>query len=346
MNISHQFTLSRDFLVATMLILSVPAAGRCDDALRKVFEECKTSACSIASIEYGCTLTCGGPWCDGTVVHYTYAEMGGKIRVDERGMGDNPSNISAAFNGELFQRLDRDHGVLTVNSLARFGEAEFGFEPPQHMLFAWLFDARPRGTNADWSKVFDIALWNSRFSDATYIDDRNATKDGIVTLTFPGRRRRSPDCEFVVDFARQFGYMPVRVIFRACDTHEIYSDTNAQYESFSGPPEKQLFFPVTAVYSQAKVAGVSEPLSFNYRMERASIKINRPIDNARFTLDRSSVREVVDVDALALDTAILPTGAPASRPTRGSRMWLIAANVAVVGLLLAWLAMRNIAARK
>jgi hypothetical protein len=242
-----------------------------------------------------------------------------------------------AFDGELYQFLDSQQRTLAITQnpeLRAVGQAPY--PTVLWMPFWWLF--RP-GEIPDWHSTQDRDRWNQILSMAREVRTIDEGESPSLRVSF----QNPQGYWWEVDFRPDLGYFPIRS-FEQSKSREIVAVTVVtEWSEFEFDGDR-LVIPTYVVKSrESQVAAGNRQYLRSAQVVDGTLRVNEPLPESLFTIDRSSVSVIYNLDTgiltniaanqqVQLDSAgnpvdQLPPGlADLAAPNR-TAVWLLLLNV-------------------
>jgi RNA polymerase sigma factor (sigma-70 family) len=224
---------------------------------------------AIKSLEVDFTFSMNGP--PSTQVRY--------VRSGEKLYFASTTGVESAWDGSRAQ--NRGFGQLAISRAK--GKLRVDTPPPDDAL-----------TAVSINRIFNMLSWDlskpSTDREDRLVAARSIQQDGeyCIELEFDEYLNGALDCHVLLRHSPAHGYWPIYVLLTAKDGSKFYEVPDVQY-AVATANGKELFYPVSFSQNYAN--------STTYRVDRATLRMNQPVDSARFNIEPWPNELVADADA-------------------------------------------------
>lgn len=287
-------SLARDRAVSLLVFCSfclpIPSTSANDIDVNVLLNQVREQIRALRSVEYEGTVRVLRVDANGVASRLRYEVQ---FRSDAtryysrfRLTGDQGERVdrTVAFNGEKFERLDEDLGILQFTASP---PASLPYQFPQPFIYVYGF-AIGSDEQLDIATLNDPDAWRRFQLTVTSAERVSDTGGGVVKrLHFASSEGRG-----TVDFASDQGLLPVRV---RSESEGLKSRLEIRKSMQVETGNQGLFFPTEIVDRAYDTTGKLR-FEFQATIEPRTLKINQSLDEARFTIDRKRARWLDDVD--------------------------------------------------
>jgi len=278
-----------------------------DERAKQVLTESLKTLAAIGSIEFRTErdLKVLGPappgadaakWPHRLKDSYIFRTDGRKWRVDEFNEAGAETR-SHSFNGENYQYLDAELSMFR-ESRHRFSQAapQTPFRSPISLAYEWAYSKN------SWLSWEDLTLRENLeeiLADRSFhvIGERKSDAGTVVTIAQKVKSSTGRLFVSLLEFDRGHDCLPLALIARSPPSEKPLSSVivkrSAEVETGDG---RHLRLPVEAELESSGISGV-------IRILENTLRINQPIDDEVFTLDRNRAKHVLGPIALDEKTA-------------------------------------------
>jgi hypothetical protein len=204
------------------------------------------------------------------------------------------SRNSFAFDGEHAQRLD-----LSIKSL-RIEDgnmaASYGVRTPQMYTYWWLTSRAYKVHR--WDQVVDPETWERRFSQATYLEQRELDSHPVQVVDFTDPEDST--CRWRVYFAMENDMLPIRHERRVIGTDEVSLAVVVEAVENMVVDGRNVGIPVSVTYTETGADGASRPEVTTVHIDVSTLVVNDAVEasSSFFTLKVPTDGTLYDNDEL------------------------------------------------
>ena len=294
---SHARCLAVTLVVFFSYCLPVPSTSANGIDINNLLGQVREQIRALQTVEYEAAVRVLRVDADGVVSRLRYEvefrSDGARYYSRFRLKGDQGERVdqTVAFDGNKFERLDEDLGVLHFTASP---PASLPYQFPQPFIYVYGF-AIGSGEQLDLAALNDADAWR-RFQLTVTSAERVFDTQGVKVKRL---RFSSPDGRGTVDFSIENGLLPVRV---RSESEVLKSELEIRKSMKFESGKQALFFPIQIIDRAYDGTG-NLRFEFQATIEPTTLKVNQIIDETRFTIDRKRARWLDDVDGRLAGTA-------------------------------------------
>jgi hypothetical protein len=263
-----------------------------------------------------------------------YTAQGNLFRshVRFRGLDGKDNESEVAFNGEKYQRLRNDSGVLELTKNMRSDQPTQSLMV-QPLAFPFLF-ALGEGDPADFSTLLNEGLWDRLVPVARLEGEQSVQGKPCAVLVVNRRRHQhsAGDTLLTVFLDKSQDFYPIRIMSEVKSSREPIPRHVVDVETRQVETDRGAVIVPVLITSKSTRTDGTLVMDEVYRIEFDSLAVNKPVDRALFTIDKARAwNGVFDQDKNILDR----TGSAAVAVQGGVRVWIIALNIAALSAAVA-----------
>lgn len=191
----------------------------------------------------------------------------------------DPMSCISAFDGHRQQYLDhkgRSHLKTGIRG------ATYPLLTPMQAMYLWLQTSSVGPLR--WDTVQNKELWEQRFGEATYIGAVPENGKTLEIVDFPQLKEGRTWCVQRVFFARDRGFIPVKMLRRLSATTETSTTMEVTKFNMIAKDGREFHLPLLLQWTETGADSVSKKQDLTMTVDADSIKINEPLDESLFVI--------------------------------------------------------------